>query len=427
MKIFLIAILITCPCISFSQTALKLSGKVVDVQTKEPLQYASITIKSKPIGTVTNADGEFEFHLTTLYTQDTLMISMLGYNSFSVKVLDIKDPKNLMVRLAFKPTQLKEVVVVANKITPQEIIKRAFENIKNNNPAMPYRLRGFYREMHEEGDRSVMLTEAALDVYDQGHRAVHGARSSVKEKVNLRNSRTSKNYRNNLLNKTVVEKWNLVVSALRNNPVKYRDPNIKRKIADKVFRLDSVIYFNDRLVYVISFFSYISRFPNFERKNTLCVDAENFAIYKYGWEEYAKEGKYSEPPWRLSKDSFYFYKRKKISTIYEFGDYQGKMFLKYFDEKAYYDIYNSKEDSVEFESLDQVVMVITEIMTDVKMEEQETMALDQSIGGQVKKYDPSFWSNYDETKLVPLTKKQIKDLELEMSLEEQFKMQGIKK
>jgi hypothetical protein len=103
------------------------------------------------------------------------------------------------------------------------------------------------------------------------------------------------------------------------------------------------------------------------------------------------------------------------------------MFLKYFDEKAYYDIYNSKGDSVEFESIDQVVMVITEIETDVKMEKQETMALDQSIGGQVKKYDPSFWSNYDEIKLVPLTKKQIKDLEWEMPLEEQFKMQGIQK
>jgi hypothetical protein len=309
---------------ALAQSPVKLSGKVIDDETKEPLSYASITIKSKPVGTVTNADGEFEFHLTSLHISDTLMISMLGYNSYSVKVLDIQDPKNLMVRLALKPTQLKEVVVVANKITPQEIIKKAFENIENNNPPQPYRLRGFYRETHQEGDRSVMLTEAALDVYDKGHKAVHGARSSVKEKVNVRNSRTSKNYRNNLFNKTAVEKWNLVVSALRNNPVKYRDPNIKRKIADKVFRLDSVIYFNDRLIYVISFLSYISRFPNFERKNTLYVDAENYAIYKYGWEEYAKKGKYSEPPWRLTKDSFYFYKRKRISTIYEFGDYQGK-------------------------------------------------------------------------------------------------------
>src|SRR5258708_16501516 len=105
-------------------------------------------------------------------------------------------------------------------------------------------------------------------------------------------------------------------------------------------------------------------------------------------------------PWRLSKDSFYYSKRKRISTIYEFGEYEGKMFLKYFDEKAYNDIYNSKSDSVEFESIGQVMIVITEIVTDVKIEGQETMALDKSIGAQVKKYDPSFWSNYDEIKLV---------------------------
>ncbi len=147
-----------------------------------------------------------------------------------------------------------------------------------------------------------MLKEAALDIYDDGYK-----KKVVAEKVKLINSRSSRNYRNDLFTNTGIEKWNLVASALSNNPIKYRYRHIS---TSKNFTLDSTLYYNDQLIYVISFLSYIHRFPNFERKNTLHIDAVSYAILQYGWEEYAKEGKYSEIPWRLSKDSFYFSKTK---------------------------------------------------------------------------------------------------------------------
>jgi CarboxypepD_reg-like domain len=421
----IVFVLISFPFVAFSQDLQKISGKVIDEETKEPLSYASVLIKEKQIGTVTNADGEFDFYIPSLYTQDTLLISMMGYSSYQVVVADIKLSQKLLVRLAIKSIQLSEVVITDAKITAKEIITKAFENVENNYPVKPYKLSGFYRETHQENERSVMLVEAALDIYDNGYKPT-GNKPPEREKINLVNSRVSKNYRNDLFSNTGREKWNLVAGALSYNPVKYPDPNIRKKRTSKDFTIDSITYYNDRLVYVISFFSYIPRFPNFERKNTLYVDALNYSIYKYGWEEYAKKEKYSETPWRLSKDSFYFSKRKRISTIYEFGEYQGKMFLKYFDEKAIDDIYNSKGDSVEFETLGHVTMVVTEIETE-KMEVEETMRRDQSIHSQVKEYNPSFWSNHDQIKLVPLTKKQIKDLEWEMPLEEQFKKQVIKK
>jgi hypothetical protein len=39
---------------------------------------------------------------------------------------------------------------------------------------------------------------------------------------------------------------------------------------------------------------------------------------------------------------------------------------------------------------------------------------------QVSPYNPSFWNNYREVKLVPLTAKEVRDLEREMPLTEQF-------
>ncbi|HEY5825579.1 MAG TPA: carboxypeptidase-like regulatory domain-containing protein, partial [Cyclobacteriaceae bacterium] len=286
-KSFFISFAAFVSLIAGAQDSITLSGKVVDAETNEPLTYASVTLKGKPVGTITNADGEFEFYVPENYMRDTLVISYVGYHYYCERVLSIKDHKKVVIKLKFKPMVLNEVVVVATKVAPQEIVKKAFEKVENNYPVNAHRLKGFYREIHEENEKTVLLVEAALDIYDQGYRR-NGNKSTENEKVHLLDGRASKSYRNSAFNNTTREKWNLVVSALRHNPVKYPDPNVRKK--GNTFMLDSIVYYNDRLIYVISFFTYISRFPNFERKNILYIDSENYAIYKYGWEEYAKKG-----------------------------------------------------------------------------------------------------------------------------------------
>jgi hypothetical protein len=403
-----------------AQETITISGKVLDDQTKDPLSFASLAIPAGLIGTVTNADGEFDFTIPSKYADDTLQISMIGYAAYKAKVKDIKGLKNLVVVLKSKPIQLKEVVITDTKLNAREIISRAFENVENNYPVTPYTMRGFYRETHRENNRSVILVEAAVDIYDTGYKSVRGNRSRMQEIVNLKKVRASKNYRHRLFSNTVVEKYNLVISALRCNPIRYRNPDIRKALRGKNFMLDSVFYSNDKLVYVISFLSYIPRYPNFERKNTLYIDGQNYAIYKYGWEEYAKNGKYSEPAWRLVKDSAFLSQRKRISTMYEFENVQGKMYLKYFDEKCYDDIHNSKTNSVELESLGHTTLVITGIETGkVQSEPNGLMKHDRSIYAQATVYDAQFWDTNGLS--VPLTKKEIRDLEWEMSLEKQFR------
>src|SRR5258705_1699746 len=229
-----------------TQSSITLRGKVTDTDSKEPLSYASISIKGKPIGTVTNADGEFEIHVASLYAGDTLLVSMIGYNSYLLSLAGIKEYKYLNVGLAVKPILLNEVVIVAKKIEPKEIVRRALKNIGKNYSTKPSILSGFYRETYEENNRNVILFEATLDIYDQGYK------KPKREKVKLKSSRSSRNYRNNLFTNTGVEKWNLAASALNNNPVKYRYRFIS---TSKKFTLDSMLYYNDRLIYVISFLS----------------------------------------------------------------------------------------------------------------------------------------------------------------------------
>jgi hypothetical protein len=71
-----------------------ISGRVTDAETKEPLPFASVWIKSKTIGTITNAQGDFDFHIPAEFRNETLVISMLGYNDFEsgVNSLNTDEP-----------------------------------------------------------------------------------------------------------------------------------------------------------------------------------------------------------------------------------------------------------------------------------------------------------------------------------------------
>jgi hypothetical protein len=70
--------------IAFSAQAQKitLSATVQDNQSQEPLPYASVGIKGKSLGTITNLQGQFDFHFPVEFRNEILVISMLGYENF---------------------------------------------------------------------------------------------------------------------------------------------------------------------------------------------------------------------------------------------------------------------------------------------------------------------------------------------------------
>lgn len=259
----------------------------------------------------------------------------------------------------------------------------------------------------------VHVIEASVIVNDPGYRKA--SRGGLNESVILNGVRSSRSYRSEILTSSVIGNFNLLVSALRCNPVKYRD----RRILSHDFVLDSIIYAGERQLYIIHFFSYIRRFPNFERKNTLLIDADNYAIHQYSWEEYAKSGRYSEKPWTFTPDSTFQKMRKRIVSKYEYEEYAGKMYLKYFHEACYEDIFNTKRQKVEFEMLGQTTLVVTDIKATISaLDETNAMRPDRTLAAQVSAYSREFWR---ASTLLPLTTREQRDLEWEMSLEEQFR------
>jgi protease II len=155
---------------------ISISGTVTEYQTNIPIGFASINIEHQSIGTATNIEGGFIFHIPLECTNDTLVVSAMGYQSYRVAVNSILNEK-LNVQLVTKVYPLSEIEV--RPIDPFEIIKKAIAKIPENYPSEPINMDGFYREMTFENDTCVEMAEAACEFYYRPYGEQYKARDAV--------------------------------------------------------------------------------------------------------------------------------------------------------------------------------------------------------------------------------------------------------
>ncbi len=99
--------------------ALKISGSVTDQLNGEPIANASVTIKGKLTGTITDSKGNFEFE-TNLKLPLTLKISIIGYTEKEVELND--GNQSISIQLEKNTGVLNEVVVSASRM-PENILQ----------------------------------------------------------------------------------------------------------------------------------------------------------------------------------------------------------------------------------------------------------------------------------------------------------------
>jgi hypothetical protein len=94
----------------------QIKGVVTD-SLKNPIQYVNVGVLNKPLGTLTNANGEFILNIDSSMNLDTLKISCLGYKSKELKVEDIlKTKSKIQISLANYMEKLHEVVITSSKL-----------------------------------------------------------------------------------------------------------------------------------------------------------------------------------------------------------------------------------------------------------------------------------------------------------------------
>jgi hypothetical protein len=89
--------------------------RITDQKTESPVGYANIAIKGTKTGTVADNEGYFIFKKEQLDGDDTLKISMIGYEPASIPFREIKSFPEKPIRIIPKTYDLAEVNVVYPK------------------------------------------------------------------------------------------------------------------------------------------------------------------------------------------------------------------------------------------------------------------------------------------------------------------------
>jgi len=154
----------------FGQSDL-LKGKLIDASTIEPIAFATIAVKGKAVGVISNADGSFQVPQRFSAYGDTLQISSMGYEKREILIstLSIDVPRRIYLQPGL--FELDEAIVKAKRKRPlsaRKIVRRAIENIPKNYPFHPFSTVGYYRDYQLRENSYINLNEAILEVFDSG-------------------------------------------------------------------------------------------------------------------------------------------------------------------------------------------------------------------------------------------------------------------
>lgn len=87
------------------------SGKVNNASTREPLEFVSIGVVGKDVGTVSDIDGSYSIHIGSEYDADSIRFSCIGYHPFTMKVSEYRVQASKTVSLRQQDVVLNDVLV----------------------------------------------------------------------------------------------------------------------------------------------------------------------------------------------------------------------------------------------------------------------------------------------------------------------------
>ena len=379
---------------------LTISSQAIDAETLEPLPFASIGIQGRPIGTISNLNGEFDFHFPEQFRNEIFVISMLGYQNYQGSIQNLLASKPGEIKLT-KSTTIVKTVIISDSLRGGDVLRIALMRIPQNYPDQPFLMDGFYRDLKRVGGTYISLLEAAIKIYDENYNEPRN-KSKLRERVSLQEVRRSLGYANKFT--TYFDQDNLLEVLLLNNDVRYRlFPPEEIFYTNLVREPDS--YYNGHDIFVVTHLK--------EFKLKVFIDKKNYGIVHVEYENNVPED--------LGKKRGLTRQFESMKRVVDFKLYEGKFFLNYLTVDYRVNWYESDTQKLRFETELSQQLLINHVIPGPEEKIGVTQKM-RSYGLQYQDqpYNKSFWDSYNVIKESPLDQKIIEDLELSGPLEKQF-------
>jgi len=372
------------PSLSASETSL--TGIIIDEETAEPLPFATIGLKNKGKGTVTNFSGEFGLTLSSEFYNDTLSVSYLGYFGREIPVIQALG-NNLTISMMKEFISIPEIII-RNQI-PQDIVARAFHSIPDNYGNTPALMTGFYREGVLKKSELQTYSEAVLQIYKSAYSG-----TLLGDQIKVSKSRKIENINRS---DTLAIRLKAGLSTCLDldgakNTFDFINP---LSMGEYAFRMTDIVTYDDETAYAIEFQQREGiDLPLF--KGTIYINTTDFGILNAEFEinpaliYKMKDSFVSNPSrgfntWPVSVKYTVGY--RKIGNRYFLNHVRGDL------------IFTSKQKRKLFTSQFKVFFELAVTETDLKnvnrFEKEELAPIHSIFSKTIKSYDPLFWGDLD--------------------------------
>jgi len=362
-----------------------LSGKIVNDKNDDPIKYATVSLFNKPIGTISNVDGNFLLKIHPDFIRDTIIISCMGFTQIMIPAYKILDEDIIVMKQV--SIRIKEVKIVAT--TPEKLLKNIREHLSDNYSDNSKLMTGFYRETIKQDNNYINVSEAVIEILKAPY--INTTRNDVVRIIKGRRSPDVKHFQ-----------W--LNFKLQGGPFTITKLDIVKTVEsfiDKeyqkfyIYNISRVIWYNENPVYVLQF-KPVSEFSDQGFVGELYVHRETFAIVHVNF-HFNKNGlKYAESVMIKKKPKGV--KAKPIYANYEvnYQQYLDKWHLANVKASVKFKV-RSKNDKINSEYHSVSELLITYIQnTDLKkFDRDESFSQRDIFVEMINNYDPDFWENYN--------------------------------
>lgn len=363
-----------------------ISGKITDAETKEPLPFATVSVRNKGRGTVTNGGGEFGLKIPREYMADTLSVSFLGYLKREIPVGQaIGNDFNISLIREF--ISIPEVIIKTR--VPQDIIRNCINSIPENYGNEPALLTGFYREGVLRKEELQVYSEAILQVYKSPY-----AFSLLGDQVRILKSRKIENLS---VEDTLAIRLKAGLSTcLDLDGVRFQyDFMQKENMPEYIYRITDIVSTDGGSAYVIDFEQREGiELPLF--RGTLFINTSDYALLQADFELHPKYIQKMKESFITSSSRGFDTWPLTVKYSVSYRKLNGRYFLSHVRGDL---LFNSKRKKKFFSTQFKVFfeMAVTGIKTDdVNRFEREELAPVHSVFSKtITNYDTRFWGSLD--------------------------------
>jgi len=106
------------PALGWAQQEGRITGRVVDEKTQDPIPFASINLREEQTGALTNEYGYFQLAMPTKVIEDSVIVMALGYKRTALFVKRGANMEEIILQLPRQPIALSNVQIEASKVHP---------------------------------------------------------------------------------------------------------------------------------------------------------------------------------------------------------------------------------------------------------------------------------------------------------------------